>query len=64
MFDLAWGIEDRWQISWWDALSVASALAQDCRTLLTEDLQAGLQIDNLRVVNPFALGFEIAALTK
>lgn len=49
----AWQIEDRYGFSWWDSLIVAAAIAQDCSTLLTEDLQHGLQIDNLRVVNPF-----------
>ena len=36
-----------------DALVVASALEAGCRTLLTEELQAGRRIDGLTVVNPF-----------
>ena len=31
----------------------ASAVEAGCRTLLTEDLQAGRRIDGLTVVNPF-----------
>jgi predicted nucleic acid-binding protein len=58
----AWQIEDRHGLSWWDSLIVAAALAQDCITLLTEDLQHGLQIDKLRVVNPFFPDFDLASL--
>jgi predicted nucleic acid-binding protein len=58
----AWLIEDRWQFSWWDSLIVAAALVQNCRTLLTEDLQDGLEIDGLRVVNPFEVEFDLAKL--
>jgi predicted nucleic acid-binding protein len=57
ILQVAWRIEDRHGLSWWDSLIVASALAQDCRTLLTEDLQDGLEIEGMRVLNPFAPGF-------
>ncbi len=40
--------------SFYDALIVASALADGCDTLLTEDLQAGRRIAGLTIVNPFA----------
>jgi len=45
---------DRYQLSHWDALIVAAALAADCDTLFSEDLQHG-QIfgGQLTVVNPF-----------
>jgi predicted nucleic acid-binding protein len=62
LFDLAWQIEDRWQLSWWDSLIVASALLQDCQTLLTEDLQNGLEINGLRILNPFTPEFDPATL--
>ncbi len=55
----AWQIEDRHGFSWWDSLIVAAAIAQDCSTLLTEDLQHGLQIDKLRVANPFHVDFRL-----
>ena len=51
--DLAWNLEDRLAISYWDALMVAAAQQQGCDFLLTEDLQHDLAIDGLRVVNPF-----------
>src|SRR5579872_3131961 len=33
-----WKIQDRYQLSYWDALIVAAAKAASCRYLLTEDL--------------------------
>ncbi|MGZ8805395.1 MAG: PIN domain-containing protein, partial [Microbacterium sp.] len=49
----AWSIEDRFGLSFWDSLIVAAAQMADCDLLLTEDLQHGLDIDGLRVVDPF-----------
>ena len=49
----SWKIQDRYQLSFWDALIVAAAKSIDCRYLLTEDLQAGQDLDGLLVVNPF-----------
>ena len=48
-----WTIQDRYQLSFWDALIVAAAKAASCRYLLTEDLQAGQKLDGIEVVNPF-----------
>jgi len=62
LFDQAWLLEERYGFSWWDSLIVAAALAQNCATLLTEDLQHGLQIDKLRVVSPFHPDFDPASL--
>ena len=50
----AWGIQERYRISWWDSLIVAAAQAGACQILLTEDLQNGQVFDRLRVVDPFA----------
>ena len=52
-FAAAWGIQDRFQFSWWDALIVAAARSAECSILLTEDLQHGQDLDGLRVVDPF-----------
>jgi predicted nucleic acid-binding protein len=49
----AWVIQDRYQLSWWDALIVAAAQVANCRFLLTEDLQEGQELGRVRVVNPF-----------
>lgn len=49
----AWKIQDRYRFSFWDALIVAAAKAASCRYLLTEDLQAGQNLDDVMVINPF-----------
>ena len=53
VFDGAWHIQDRFGLSWWDALVVSAAQMADCRYLLTEDLQDNQTFGNLQVVNPF-----------
>lgn len=60
----AWHIEDRFGLSWWDSSIVASARSADCVILLTEDLQDGLDIDGLRIMNPFSPDFEIGVLDR
>ena len=57
-FVAAWRIQDRFQLSWWDALIVAAARSAGCSTLLTEDLQHGQDLDGLRVVDPFRVSPE------
>lgn len=46
-------IERRYRLSWWDSTIVAAARLQDCALLLTEDLQDGMVIDGLKVLDPF-----------
>jgi predicted nucleic acid-binding protein len=53
VLEQAWKIQDRYQLSFWDALIVSAAKTASCRYLLTEDLQAGQDLDGLAVVNPF-----------
>jgi predicted nucleic acid-binding protein len=53
ILDLSWRIQDRYQLSFWDSLIVAAAKSINCRYLLTEDLQAGQDLDGVLVVNPF-----------
>ncbi len=53
ILERSWKIQDRYQLSFWDALIVAAARAASCRYLLTEDLQADQELDGLVVVNPF-----------
>ncbi|HHH27629.1 MAG TPA: PIN domain-containing protein [Polyangiaceae bacterium] len=50
----AWELEDRFSLSCWDALIVAAARAAGCTQLFSEDMQDGLVIDGMRIVNPFA----------
>jgi len=49
----AWDLEDRYALSWWDSLIVASAIELGCDRLLTEDLDDGHEYDRLVVTNPF-----------
>jgi predicted nucleic acid-binding protein len=49
----AWGIQDRFGLSWWDALIVFSAQVMGCSYLLTEDLQENQKLGDLLVINPF-----------
>jgi predicted nucleic acid-binding protein len=53
LLERGWKIQDRYRLSYWDALIVAAAKAASCRYLLTEDLQAGQELDGVEVVNPF-----------
>jgi len=48
-------IERRFSLSWWDSLIVAAAQIQDCTLLLSEDLQDGMSIGGVTILNPFAL---------
>jgi len=50
----AWQVQGRYRFNWWDALIVVAAQLSGCGQLLTEDLQAGQNLEGLVVVNPFA----------
>ncbi len=52
--ETAWQVEDRFGLSFWDALIVAAARTSGCDHLLTEDLQDGQELDGVVVVDPFA----------
>jgi len=53
--ELAMNIGEHYQISHWDALIVAAALATSCDTLYSEDMQDGQVFEGrLTVKNPFA----------
>ncbi len=53
LVELGWKIQDRFRLSFWDALIVAAAKVSSSRYLLTEDLQAGQDFDGVLVVHPF-----------
>jgi len=53
ILDRGWKLQDRYQLSFWDALIVAAAVSIGCSYLLTEDLQRGQNLDGVVVVNPF-----------
>lgn len=58
VLERGWKIQDRYRLSFWDALILAAAKAAGCRYLLTEDLHAGQELDGVLVVNPFAMAPE------
>ncbi|MFN8490709.1 MAG: PIN domain-containing protein [Caldilineaceae bacterium] len=47
-------IQKRYQISFWDALIIHSALQLGCECIWSEDLNSGQVYEGIRVVNPFA----------
>ena len=51
--EVAWSIEDRFGLPFWDSLIVAAAHVAGCEVILTEDLQHGMDLDGVRVVDPF-----------
>jgi predicted nucleic acid-binding protein len=56
VLERAWGIQDRYGLSWWDSLIVSAAQTAECRYLLTEDLQENQMLGEVKVVNPFETG--------
>lgn len=52
--DLALELCSRHRLAYWDAAILASAAEAGCSSLLTEDLQPGLVVAGVEVVNPFA----------
>ena len=44
----------RYSTSWYDSLIVAAAVQAECSVLYSEDLDPGLRIGPMRIVNPFA----------
>jgi predicted nucleic acid-binding protein len=46
-------IHHNYQVSFYDAVLISSALFSNCRLFLTEDFTHGQTFDSLRIVNPF-----------
>jgi predicted nucleic acid-binding protein len=49
----------QYQLSFWDALVIVSAESAKCAFLLTEDMNQGQVVRNVKIVNPFKLESEI-----
>jgi predicted nucleic acid-binding protein len=47
--------QERYQLSYWDALIVVTAQLAGCNCLYAEDLAEGRMYDGLRVADPFSL---------
>jgi predicted nucleic acid-binding protein len=56
LIQLAIAAAKRWRISLWDALIVEAARRAGADTLLSEDLQHGMDFDGVVVRNPFGGG--------
>ena len=46
-------LQQRYQISFWDAMIITSAVQMGCRTVWSEDLNPGQDYGGTRVVSPF-----------
>ncbi len=53
LLELSWHLQDRFSLSFWDALIVGAAKHLGCGYLLTEDLSAGQDLDGVEVMSPF-----------
>ncbi len=53
LLEEAWRLQDRFRLPWWDARIAAAAQVSDCRYLLSEDFQEGMELGDLKVINPF-----------
>jgi len=53
-------IRNAYQVSFWDASIIAAAELEGCRTLLSEDLNAGQFYSSVQVLNPFDPTFNLA----
>jgi predicted nucleic acid-binding protein len=47
-------VKEKYQLSYFDSLIIASAIESKCKILYTEDIQHGLRImDELTIINPY-----------
>jgi len=54
LVESAWALQDRYSLSFWDALIVGAAENLGCGHVLSEDLPAGQDLGGIEVVSPFA----------
>ena len=53
LLEAALDLQERYQFPWYDSLIVAAATQARCEVVVTEDLHDGLDIDGMRIINPF-----------
>ena len=51
--ETAWGIEARFDLSYWDALVIASASQAGCSHVLSVNLEHGQHYGAVRIIDPF-----------
>ncbi|WP_341992372.1 PIN domain-containing protein [Azorhizobium sp. AG788] len=59
----AWRIEDRFKFDWWECLMVASAVTAQCRLLVSDAIEDGLEVERTLIVNPFKTDIETVFAT-
>jgi predicted nucleic acid-binding protein len=50
----ALNINTKYGYSYWDSLIISTALANDCNTLYSEDMQHNQVVDKVQIVNPYS----------
>jgi predicted nucleic acid-binding protein len=53
LFRAAVDVQQRFNLSYWDAAILTAAKQMGCRTVFSEDLNDGQSYDGVTVVNPF-----------
>ncbi len=53
LYRKALSVKLRWRFGFYDSLIVAAAWEAGCRTLFSEDLQHGQDLEGLRILDPF-----------
>jgi predicted nucleic acid-binding protein len=53
LFSQALRLEDKYRLSWYDALIVAAAVEGQCSILYSEDMHDGHRFGDLQIKNPF-----------
>jgi predicted nucleic acid-binding protein len=46
-------LQERYKLSFWDAMIVQAASAAECTIIFTEDMKDGLEVGKVKVRNPF-----------
>jgi predicted nucleic acid-binding protein len=60
---LAWQVEKETGYQWWDCLLLASAIQAHCDVFISEDMQHGRRVHDLRIINPFVVDPLITVFT-
>ena len=55
LYRLSLDIQSRYQFSFYDSLIVAAAVEAGCKTLYTEELTHGQQVEGVTITNPFRM---------
>jgi predicted nucleic acid-binding protein len=64
ILEQGWKLQNRYKLSFWDALVVAAAKSLACKYLLTEDLQTNQNLDGLIVISPFVTAPSILSIAE